>query len=649
MPAPRGFAHTEFGRLEYSRDEERWQARGRKLVVYHWRTPVLPAAIAVSCLLLSPALASRGGAQGGWNGSVASPVKNGVNDCTLCHGTRAGSGLVTVLGAPTTYTFNEIYNLTVRVADPDQVGAGFQISVEDAVGNHVGTLMKGDDGYTQLAPGDPGWVTHTFAGVGNAVAGWAALGNAAEYHLQWKAPEADVGEIMFYLAGNAINDDHVEFGEQDTIYLHAQSATAADTCGDGKQNNGEAGIDCGGPCPDCECLADADCDDGLFCNGSESCDSFGFCQNGADVDCGDAIACTTDTCDPAMGCMNVPVDVACDDGNVCTADACNTVLGCTNDAIPNCCTADVDCDDLVFCNGTEACQADLCEPGSEPCPGQNCDEATRSCVDCQVDADCDDGNPCTDDVCAGGACIHDNNEVDCDDGDACTTSDRCVNGVCTGILVEECCTADAECDDDVFCNGAEACQADRCESGTGPCPGQPCDEATEACVDCLTDADCDDDNPCTDDVCAGGACINDNNEVECDDGDICTASDQCVNGVCAGILVEECCATDDECDDGDECTDDTCDTNACRHDPIPDCPASDDDDEPPPGDDDIPDPTGDGSEQPLPDDDSPTPPPPRRAPCGLFGMITFPALISGMIGMRSRRRRIKIVSLRRRS
>ena len=224
--------------------------------------------MAVTCILSSPALANRFGARGGWNGSVAS----GGSNCMTCHGTRAGSGSVTVSGAPTTYSFNQIYNLTVRVADPDQLGAGFQISVEDAVGNHVGTLMIGDDGFTQRAPFDPSWVTHTFAGVDNAVAGWAAMGNAAEYHLQWKAPEADVGEIMFYLAGNAINNDrlaiddaHVEFGEQDTIYLDAQSATAGDTCGDGKQNNGEAGIDCGGPCPDCECLVDADCDDGNVC------------------------------------------------------------------------------------------------------------------------------------------------------------------------------------------------------------------------------------------------------------------------------------------------------------------------------------------------------------------------------------------------
>ncbi|MCH9003373.1 MAG: hypothetical protein IIC02_12435 [Planctomycetes bacterium] len=321
--------------------------------MYHWRTPILPAAIAVTCLLSSPALANRFGARGGWNGSVASSG----NNCMTCHGTRAGSGSVTVSGAPTTYSFNQIYNLTVRVADPDQLGAGFQISVEDAVGNHVGTLMIGDDGFTQRAPFDPSWVTHTFAGVDNAVAGWAAMGNAAEYHLQWKAPAEDVGEIMFYLAGNAINNDrlaiddaHVEFGEQDTIYLDAQSATAGDTCGDGKQNNGEAGIDCGGPCPDCECLADADCDDGDDCTDN-------LCTDNQCVDNEIADCCRDNS--------------ECDDTNPCTSDSCES-LSCTSQAIVGCCLADVECDD---------------------------------------------GDDCKDDVCNAGVCENTNNTDACDDGD----------------------------------------------------------------------------------------------------------------------------------------------------------------------------------------------------------------------------------------
>src|SRR5688500_7029819 len=54
----------------------------------------------------------------------------------------------------------------------------------------------------------------------------------------------------------------------------------------------DAGVDDGGAC---DCTADAECDDGTFCNGAEMC-----------VDC---------------ACVTIPVE--CDDEMECTADSCN--------------------------------------------------------------------------------------------------------------------------------------------------------------------------------------------------------------------------------------------------------------------------------------------------------------------------------------
>lgn len=51
------------------------------------------------------------------------------------------------------------------------------------------------------------------------------------------------------------------------------------------------------------CLYADECDDGEFCNGSETCVN-GSCRSGVPVDCDDADVCTDDTCDPAMGCVN---------------------------------------------------------------------------------------------------------------------------------------------------------------------------------------------------------------------------------------------------------------------------------------------------------------------------------------------------------
>jgi hypothetical protein len=55
------------------------------------------------------------------------------------------------------------------------------------------------------------------------------------------------------------------------------------------------------------------CDDGLFCNGMESCDPAGGCVPGAAVDCNDGIACTTDACDETLdACTHAATGCAAD-------------------------------------------------------------------------------------------------------------------------------------------------------------------------------------------------------------------------------------------------------------------------------------------------------------------------------------------------
>ena len=45
------------------------------------------------------------------------------------------------------------------------------------------------------------------------------------------------------------------------------------------------------------------------------------------------------------------------------------------------------------------------------------------------------------------------------------------------------CVTDADCDDGLFCNGAEACDAGVCQAGSDPCSPLSCDEAADMCVD----------------------------------------------------------------------------------------------------------------------------------------------------------------------
>ena len=48
----------------------------------------------------------------------------------------------------------------------------------------------------------------------------------------------------------------------------------------------------------CGCVQDSDCDDGLFCNGAETCDKItNTCVGGISVIVDDSISCTVDVCD----------------------------------------------------------------------------------------------------------------------------------------------------------------------------------------------------------------------------------------------------------------------------------------------------------------------------------------------------------------
>lgn len=149
--------------------------------------------------------------------------------------------------------------------------------------------------------------------------------------------------------------------------------------------------------PGCQtCTLDAECDDGLYCNGEETCGNGGTCEAGTPVDCG------TGTCDESI-------------------DACVE------------CLSSNDCDDGNPCNGVEVCLAGVCQPGSPP--------------DCSAfDSDCTVGvcNPGTGQCEAQAA----NEGGSCDDGFDCTSGDACASGVCEGV---ENCPPGQSCDGNGVC------------------------------------------------------------------------------------------------------------------------------------------------------------------------------------------------------
>ena len=76
------------------------------------------------------------------------------------------------------------------------------------------------------------------------------------------------------------------------------------------------------------------------------------------------------------------------------------------------------------------------------------------------------------------------------------------------------CTMNADCEDELFCNGTETCVDADCQAGTDPCEeGETCDEDNDQCVveGCLDDAYCADDEFCDTQT---GECVTNENLYE---------------------------------------------------------------------------------------------------------------------------------------
>ena len=281
----------------------------------------------------------------------------------------------------------------------------------------------------------------------------------------------------------------------------------------------------------------APCDDGVPCTSGDTCDDAGVCS-GIEV----AGCCTT--------------NAECEDGNPCTVGVCNLEAEqCTfppgAPGVP--CDADGD-----GCTVGDACQGGACAPGQavqcpagEGCLVNGCVSSGPSAYEClpTPGGACDDGDPCTDDICGeDGVCGAVDNSAPCDDGVACTHTDTCAGGQCAGETYG--------CDDGNPCTTGTCDGEGGCDqsNASGSCnDGKPCTTA-DSCVlgSCVgSPYQCFDGNPCTDDVCNGdGGCSYPGNSNGCSDGQACTHSDKCGGGFCQGTFYT--------CSDGNLCTNDVC-------------------------------------------------------------------------------------------
>ncbi len=72
------------------------------------------------------------------------------------------------------------------------------------------------------------------------------------------------------------------------------------------------------------------CDNGLFCDGAETCGGSAGCRSGTPINCNDGISCTQDICNENTdSCVNSPNNALCNNGLFCDGiETCSSTLGC---------------------------------------------------------------------------------------------------------------------------------------------------------------------------------------------------------------------------------------------------------------------------------------------------------------------------------
>jgi len=284
-------------------------------------------------------------------------------------------------------------------------------------------------------------------------------------------------------------------------------------------------------CSDRVCNAQNNCEFNDAEKGSE-CGTGDQCDQGICADCIDINGCS-DHAEDANPCTDLMCDNhSCTDVNDDT-NSCELGFDCSND---HC--VDGVCEVETVTNGClieNTCIAEGISQDQDGCVACNPQADTRnwSNMDGTVCAQTDDGNPCTDNICAGGTCIAQNDDSNtCYDDLGCTNS-SCIDGVCIVTDTYHGCYISGAC----YSGGST-----EANTGNGSC--QACDSNSSwNSWTVLDSGSCDDDNSCTsNDTCSGGLCsgtsysCNDHGTCNSDD-DICTCAegyegdycDKCLN------------------------------------------------------------------------------------------------------------------------
>ena len=183
----------------------------------HATRATVAALIAWALFSVPGARATSSGPQPGLSGA---PEIGGVPaemTCNSCHATYPVNpdtlGKVELLGLPDAYAPGRRYTLTFRISHPDAAITrwGFQVTaIQKTNGQGAGEFVVTDPQNTQRVGGlaHREYLEHTLPGTAMGKSG------GTSWNFDWVAPARDVGEIVFFGAGNASNMDGSKEGDR---------------------------------------------------------------------------------------------------------------------------------------------------------------------------------------------------------------------------------------------------------------------------------------------------------------------------------------------------------------------------------------------------------------------------------------------------
>ncbi|MFH1510528.1 MAG: putative metal-binding motif-containing protein [Candidatus Woesearchaeota archaeon] len=339
------------------------------------------------------------------------------------------------------------------------------------------------------------------------------------------------------------------------------------------------------------------CEDDDLCTLDDSC-SAGVCVSGTQKECSDSIGCTVDSCESLTGeCLHNPDSAACDDGLFCNGNEyCDTLSGCLAGAAVECsyldlpqisqCGNDPDSNPLTF--------------DYAPAVPSVCDEESDECTrgiysythECEVGcgADCDATHGCADSTCSvtyedycderklmeydgdsmlGSTVVEDSQQNSCLDCLCTANQASCPAPVLTANCVAGVCDAECKTSEECpsYCDGSLRYYDSSCSDGC-ECmyDFEDCDQHDgyydTGALQLVSTGECTQkeqkeqelrDYSCAPDACTylvigyqwvdTGVNIDKPDATLCDDGLYCSVDDACILGSCVGAA-RDCSASD---------------------------------------------------------------------------------------------------------